>query len=85
MNEEFKSKGFTIVIAKKSIRQRHGDDVEVYIDNNEKDIILPHYYLDNDFDQDGEIITHLLMSHGNTTLKSLQQVALTQIKSVRCS
>lgn len=74
MSEEFKSKGFTIVIAKKSIKQRHGTDAKICISSSEKDINIPHYYLD------GEIITHLLMSHGNTTLKSLEQVVLNQIK-----
>lgn len=81
MVEKFKFKEFTIVLAKKSIMQRHGDDAKIYIASNEKYIILPYFFFDGDFNDEGEINTHsFYISHENPTLKQLYRLVYNEIE-----
>lgn len=51
-------------------------DAKVSFSSTTMDITLPYYTVDGELDSAGENKIFTLMSHGNSTLKSLQETAI---------
>ncbi len=66
-----KIKNLTLFIDDKTI-----SDARVSFSSRTMDITLPYYTVDGELDSSGESKIFTLMSHGNITLKNLQETAI---------
>lgn len=66
-----KIKNITIFIDDKVIK-----DAKITFFSTATNITLPHYTVDGELDSEGYNKVFYLMSHGNTTLKSLEERAI---------
>ena len=71
-----KIKDIKLFIDDKIIMEVKGSDAKICFSSTATDITLPYYIVDGVFDSTGENERFILMSHGNTTLKSLQNQAI---------
>ena len=76
MLRKFVFDGFTIVVDFKSLKNSYKNDVEIYVGSNEKDIVIPKYYL---HDNDAGANSIFLISHGFVTLMTLKRIAINKI------
>lgn len=73
-----KIKDIILFIDDKIIMDVKGSDAKIRFSSTTTDITLPYYIVDGVFDSTGENERFILMSYGNTTLKSLQNQAINE-------
>ena len=76
-----KIKNITLFIDDEIIMDVQGSNAKIYFSSTTTNINLPYYIVDGYLDSTGENERFILMSHGNTTLKILQNQA---IKETNC-